>query len=281
MPISTREIVESSVLRQVAEYPLPTTINKVTQNVYQINDKLLIIKELKDEFETDEWIGEFEVEFNSDDFKPFYSNHDFYIALAYKSWGKAACLLTPKDVKRLLSLEEGESLQTLTIKSIDDGGYEVENLITRKKLNHRIENRNFPRNFLGTVTLPPHIEDEFEEDENLNVVTDSSQINTTKFDAAISIENIVDFARNQNFTVDKKGQERFEIYMTDASGNYTEYAVAFLICISRARYIQVHLFETTSETYGKCVYSLRNIDDVDGFCEILKVSRDIQARVSR
>lgn len=203
MPISNREIVEGAILRQIAEYPLLTTINKVTQNVYQINDKLLVIKELKGER------GEYEVEFDSKEFEPFYSSHDFYIALTYKSWGRGGFLLTPKDVKRLLSLEEGENPQTLAIKSIDDEGYEIENLITQKKLNRRIANDDFPRNFFGTVTLSPHIEDEFgwlEDDNEEDEWFDEDLLD-------IDLNNKSDFeleTRNQN-------PKRFKKARADAS----------------------------------------------------------------
>ncbi len=242
-------------------------INKVTQNVYQINDKLLVIKELQNEIESDEWIGEFEVEFNSDDFKPFYSSHDFYIALAYKSWGNGACLLTPKDVKRLLNLdEEDDETQTLTIKSVDSGGFEVSNVTTRKKLSRRIKNSDFPRNFLGNVPF----EDEFDwlddDEDELELQHDNHQ-----FDLNEAIENIKNCAIEENYEV-TDGHQNFEIYTNAVHG------MAFHIKVSRVGYIQVHLYEKTSEQYGKCTYSLRDNDSVARFCDILRISKRIQAR---
>jgi len=123
MLILGQKIVEGSALRQIAEYPLATTINRITETVYQVNDKLLIIKELADKYDSNEWI----VEFEPDDFKPFYSSHDFYIALLHKSWSNATCLLTPKDVKHFLDLDsENEETQTITVKSaICSGLFEV------------------------------------------------------------------------------------------------------------------------------------------------------------
>ncbi len=59
MLILGQKIVEGSALRQIAEYPLATTINRITETVYQVNDKLLIIKELADKYDSNEWIGEF------------------------------------------------------------------------------------------------------------------------------------------------------------------------------------------------------------------------------
>jgi hypothetical protein len=269
MPISTREIVEGSVLRQIAEYPLPTTINKVTQNVYQINDKLLVIKELQDKVESDEWIGEFEVEFNSDDFKPFYSSHDFYIAFVYKSWGNAACLLTPKDVERLLNLDEDEEddeTQTLTVKSVGSGKFEVTNSTRRKRFNNVITNNHFPRNFFGNVPF----EDEFDWLDDEDEDEDELQSNNHPFDLDEAIEIIKACASQENYEV-TNGTHSFEIYTKTVHG------LAFLVKVITP-YIQVHLYEKTSEQYGKCTYSLRDNDSVARFCDILRISKRIQAR---
>ena len=274
MPISSREIVDGSVLRQIAEYPLPTTINKVTQNVYQINDKLLVIKELVDELETDEWIREFEVEFNSDVFKPFYSSHDFYIAFAYKSWGNTACLLTPKDVKSLLNLDEDEEdneIQTLTIKSLGSEGFEVSNATTRKKLSRRIKKNDFPKNFLGNVPL----EDEFDwlddDEDEFDCLTDCED---ESIDVSESIGRIKSVAITEGYEISEFGQQRFQIYTPTVHGIDFEARVV-------ADYIQIHLYEKISAKYGKCVYSLRTNAGVDSFCDILKISKRIQAKTKK
>ena len=151
MLILGQKIVEGSALRQIAEYPLATTINRITETVYQVNDKLLIIKELADKYDSNEWI----VEFEPDDFKPFYSSHDFYIALLHKSWSNATCLLTPKDVKHFLDLDsENEETQTLTVKSaICSGLFEVKSSKLGNGFSKTIVNNIFPRNLLGNETL--------------------------------------------------------------------------------------------------------------------------------
>jgi hypothetical protein len=265
MPISPKEIVDGSILRQIAEYPLLTTINKVTQNVYQINDKLLIIKELNGEH------GEYEVEFDSEEFKPFYSNNDFYIALTYKSWGRGGFLLTPKDVKRLLNLdEEDDKTQLLTIKSVDSGGFEVSNVTTRKKLSRRIEQDDFPRNFFGNVPF----EDEFgwlDEDE-FDWLTDNEE--DESIDVSESIERIKSAAITEGYEILQFGQQRFQIYTPTVHGIDFEVRVV-------ANYIQIHLYEKISEKYGKCVYSLRTNAGVDSFCDILRISKRIQAKTKK
>ncbi len=169
-------------LKEIADYPLSSKINKITDTAYQINDKLLLIKPLIESSQlVDEYVdhsnekesdGIKTISFHYEDFRPFGLGlgNDWYVYVADEGVGGTyGFLLTPKNLKHLLYfpdvsgcyLHSGHSVQDIQIEPLKNEGYfrrfKLSNLQLETKPSLILNASNFPncfpRDFMGNVKL--------------------------------------------------------------------------------------------------------------------------------
>jgi hypothetical protein len=91
-------------------------------------------------------------------------------------------------------------------------------------------------------------------------------------DSQKGIKIIKEVAKENNFEL-SSGEKYFEVYKDK------HHSVSFRISLNNANYLQVHQWEEDEGEghYGRCIYSLRSLNDVIKFCNLLIISSDIRA----
>ncbi|WP_457744931.1 hypothetical protein [Sulfurimonas sp.] len=86
------------------------------------------------------------------------------------------------------------------------------------------------------------------------------------------IKIIKEVAKENNFEL-TSGEKYFEVFKDK------HHSVSFRVKLNDVNYLQVHQWEEDKNggNYGRCIYSLRNINDIMKFCSLMIISSDIRA----